>query len=180
EQSGNLSLAIQPDDFRRWHLGKAWHGHDVTADHHNEFRPRRKPDLTYGYYVVRRRTFQIGIGGERILGLGHADREFAVALRLIGPELVAHRLVSHDIIGAVDFPGNGLDLVPQGQFIAVNWFELHRASVGKFRHVLCERLGTLAAFGPVRAFEGLDAVLLAEAADDVHFRIGIRHKMIDR
>ncbi len=45
--------------------------------------------------------------------------------------------------------------------------------------MLGERLGALAAFGPMGAFEGLDAMVVAEVADRLDLGIGVGDEVVD-
>ena len=56
------------------------------------------------------RAAQARVGRERVLGLGHADRQMAVARRLPGVQLLADAGVGQHLVGAVDALGDGLDL----------------------------------------------------------------------
>src|SRR5688572_20424136 len=79
EQSRNPAVSRHRDLVRGRHLGQARHGHDLTADGDKELGTRRQPYLADRHDVVGRRTLEVGIGREAVLGLGDADRVAAEA-----------------------------------------------------------------------------------------------------
>jgi len=92
----------QVDLDRRRHLGQPRHGHDVAADHDDEFRARSEAHLAHVYDVIRRRGAQLRISRERILGLRHAHRVVAVAVLLQLLDLSRDLGVRRDLARAVD------------------------------------------------------------------------------
>ncbi len=61
---------------------QTWHGHDLAADDHQELGAGPQPDLADRHNMVRRRAFQIRVGGETVLCLGHAHGEMPVTRSL--------------------------------------------------------------------------------------------------
>ena len=91
-----------------------------------------------GTRVPGRRAAPVRVGGEAVLGLGHADRQVAVALLLPLLELVADRLVGEHLVGAVDALGDGLDLLEERHLGRVERREL-RASRSRRPRPPCAR-----------------------------------------
>ena len=101
--------------------------------------------------MTRRRAAQVRIGRERILRLGHADRQLAVALRFPLPELLAHRLFGDHLACMVDRLGDGLDLVEQRHLVGIERRELRLAGFGQFHHLVRQILDPGRALRPVLA-----------------------------
>ena len=112
--------------FGRRHLRQAGHGHDVAADHDDELGAGGEPHLAHVDHVVRRRAAQPRVGGERVLGLGHAHRVVAVAVVLQLLDLGAHLGVRRDLGGAVDLLRDLVDLVPERVRVLVDEGRLGR------------------------------------------------------
>src|SRR5688572_20795945 len=81
EQADHLAVN-QVDLVGGRNLRQARHGHDVTADHHDELGTGSQAHLADVDYVVGRRAARGGVGREGGLGLGHAHGEVAVAVVL--------------------------------------------------------------------------------------------------
>jgi hypothetical protein len=106
---------------------QARHGHDLAADRDDEAGAGRQPHLAHRHRSpvgaprlfgsARRRRF--GSVEKGILRLGHADRQVAVALLFPLLQLVAHLLVGHHLVGAVDALGDRLDLLEQRHLVGI-------------------------------------------------------------
>src|SRR5690242_907535 len=77
EKPHRLPILINIDRFRSRHLGQARHGHDVPGEHDHEAGAGGDRDITQGDVKILRPADQAGIGGKRVLRLGHADRQMA-------------------------------------------------------------------------------------------------------
>src|SRR5688500_7540257 len=64
EETFDLSLVVEEDLLGRRRLGQARHGHDLTADNHDEAGAGRQPDLAHRHDMAMRRPAQIRIGRE--------------------------------------------------------------------------------------------------------------------
>jgi hypothetical protein len=88
KQPGDAAVGAEVDGVCRRHPRQAGHGHDLSADRHDELRSGREPHLAHGDDVIRRRALEVRIGRETVLSLGDADREIAEAhLLSAGPSL---------------------------------------------------------------------------------------------
>src|SRR5262245_35178418 len=88
EQADDLALRVDVDRVGGRHLWKARHGHDLAADRHNELRASRETHFSHIDRVIGWRSLGVGIGRERILGLGNANRQFAITHFFPALELV--------------------------------------------------------------------------------------------
>src|SRR5438128_6983674 len=113
KQAFDLALLVEEDLFRGRRLGQARHGYDLTADDDDEAGAGREPHLAHRHGVAGRRAAQVGVGREGVLGLGHADRQVAVAGLFPGMQLVADRLVGDRLVAAIDALDDGVDLLEQ-------------------------------------------------------------------
>jgi hypothetical protein len=97
---------------------------------------------------------------KRILRLGHADRQVAVARGFPGLQLVADALVGDHLIGAVDALGDGLDLLEQRHVVGIERREVAAADLGQLDHLVARSSMPFAPnLGPVLAQDRLGALL---------------------
>ena len=99
--------------------------------------------------MMFRSAFPIGIGCKAILGLGDADGKMAVTLVLQLLEAIANLLIADDIIGPIDFAGNGLRFFPKRHIVGIKWLELRRLRLDRLDHRFSQLSGALATPGPV-------------------------------
>ena len=99
--------------------------------------------------MARGCTFGVRVRGEAILGLRHAGRELAVTAGLQVCELPCHAGVEGDVLGAVDFLGNGADLLFKLHVVRIEWFELGLAVIRQPHGVLSQLLCAGTAIGPM-------------------------------
>ncbi len=145
EQSFDVSVRVKIYRLRRWLRGKARHRHDSPADRDDEARDRRKADLVDRNRVAGWRAAQIGVGGEGILRLRHADRQLDKALIFPLFQLVTDPLVPQHLVGPEDRGGYALDFVEQRKIVGVEGRELRGSRNGDFGHAPGQVQG---AFGP--------------------------------
>ena len=110
--------------------------------------PADKAHLADRHGVAARRALQIWIGGEAVLGLGHADRQMPITIVLQVLELLTDLLVGHDVVCAIELRGDGLDLVPEGHVVVVDRGELIDTGLDKLDHMLGQFLGSGATVRP--------------------------------
>ena len=130
-------------------LGQAGHGHDRAADDDDEARACRQAHFAHVEREIFRRAEQAGVVAERILRLGDADRQLAIAHRL---ELVEHlfgRGGVADAAGMVNFLRHGFDLVGKRRVEAVGELDRRHGGFGfdHAEHRPGQRLAALTAFG---------------------------------
>ena len=129
--------------------------------------------------MAGRRAAQVGIGRERVLRLGHAHRQMAVAGLFPGVKLVAHALVGDRLRAAIDALHDGVDLVEQRHGVGIERRELRRAGFGQRHHLVRQLLDAGRALRPVLAQDRL----LAHRGDivlqrlDLGWRVGM--EMVD-
>ena len=126
------------------------------------------------------RAAQLRVGGEGVLGLGHADRQVAVAGLLPGVQLGADAGVGQDLVGAVDALGDGLDLLEERHVVGIEHVELRGPGVRELRHPGGELGDALRALGPVAADDRLGAVGGDVGADGVDLRLGVAVEVVER
>src|SRR5262245_58350246 len=108
-----------------------------------------------------------------VLRLGAADLYLTVAHPLDAAELVAHRLVGGNILGAVDLLGNGADLHVERHVVGIEQLELALAAVADLDYGARDVGGALAALGPMVRHDGLDAELLGVRLPTRDIGVGI-------
>src|SRR5215211_2476275 len=113
------------------------------------------------------------------MGLGHADRQLAEPVPLIGVELATRAHVVLHTSRPVYLLGDGLDLLPQRSLIRIEKRERGRLFGG-----LGDRLGELHSSSPaireVAAYGHPCAHLSGDLADGVVFRLVVRREGVDR
>ncbi len=75
---------------------------------------------------------QVRVGRKGILGLGHADRQMAIARPLAKPQLVAYRR-RHHFVGVIDALGDGFDLLRKRHVVRIKRGEIRGAAFGSCR-----------------------------------------------
>src|SRR6185437_16850154 len=78
EQADDLAI-LDVDGVGRRRFRQTRHGHDLTADRHDEFGAGREAHLADRDRETGRRALGVGVGRERVLRLGDADRKLAEA-----------------------------------------------------------------------------------------------------
>mmetsp|Transcript_11228 Transcript_11228/g.46792 ORF Transcript_11228/g.46792 Transcript_11228/m.46792 type:complete len:238 (-) Transcript_11228:1031-1744(-) len=96
-------------DSRRFR-GQAGHGHHGPQDGHHEARARVEAQLLDGHHEAAGRTQRVGVVAERVLRLGHADREGIQPPALEALELGLRLRAQLNARCAIDLLGDGLDL----------------------------------------------------------------------
>ena len=111
EQPRNLSIVVHIDAECGRFLRQARHGHDGSGEGYDKACAGVDEDIADAD-VEALRAAQFGlVVREGVLGFCHADRQIAEAQ--VG-ELIKHLLGSRvevDSVGAVDFSGDGVDLL---------------------------------------------------------------------
>ena len=95
-------------------------------------------------------------------------------------ELVAHRLVGGRVLGAVDFLGDGADLLEQRHVVGIEQLQLGLAGVAHLDHRARHVGGALAAHRPVVGHQRLDAERLALLLDQRDLGVGVGGEAVDR
>ena len=176
----DLALGADVDRVGRRHLRQARHGHDLTADRHDELGAGREPHLAHRNREAGRRALGVRVGRERILRLGDADRQLAEAHLFPGLELVLHRLVGGGVVGAIDFLGDGADLLEQRHVVGIEQLQVRLALVDDLDHRLGDVGRALAAHRPVIGHQRLDAERLALLLDQRDLGVGVGREAVDR
>ena len=99
--------------------------------------------------MAARRAAGCGVGGERVLRLGDADRVVAVAIRLQLVELAFDFRIGRNIGGTVNFRRDGFDFLPQGLFLVVDETEIAFPLRDEFDHLAGDIGGARATLGPM-------------------------------
>ena len=180
EQPRDLSGVAEVNRLGRGFLRQAGHRHNIARQHHDKTSPGRDLDVANWYVKAMRPPFEPGIGRERVLGLGDADGQVAVAFVLQPPELAPQQLVAHDVVGAVDRLGDGADLVPQPHVVGIEQLKVALRVFGYLHHGAGEVFGTCAAEGVVMRGDDFDAEVGALVADALDFGVGVGGKGVDR
>ncbi len=81
EEAFDPAVLVHVDLLGGGDLGQAGHGEDVPGQGHEEARPGGHLQVPHGDGEVLRRAQQLGVVGEAVLGLGHADGVVAIPLR---------------------------------------------------------------------------------------------------
>src|SRR5439155_232716 len=156
------------------------HGHDLTADDDDEAGAGREPHLAHRHGVAGRRAAQVGVGREGVLGLGHADRQVAVAGLFPGMQLVADRLVGDRLVAAIDALDDGVDLLEQRHLVGIERGELRGAGFGDLDDLPRQDLDAGGALRPVLAQDRLGALRLDEVLHRLDLGLGIGGEVVDR
>jgi hypothetical protein len=162
------------------HLGQPGHRHDVAGHHHDEARAGREADLADVDGVPGRGAAAGGIGGERALRLGHADRQAGVAVGLDLREPLGGLGVERDRGSAVDLRGDGLGLVGQRELVGVDELHLTLARLDGLEHTVGQRLGTGATVAEVRRLVGASTLGADEVDERGDLGVGVGGEAVDR
>ena len=95
-------------------------------------------------------------------------------------ELVAHRLVGGHVLGAVDFLGDGADLLEQRHVVGIEQLELALALSHDLDHRARDVGRALPAHRPVIGHQRLDAERLALLLDQRDLGVGVGGEAVDR
>ncbi len=173
-------MLVHVNRVRRRHFRQARHGHDLTADRHDEFRAGREPHFANRNVEAGGRALGVRIGRERVLRLGDADGQLAEAHLFPRLELILHRLVGGCVVGAVDFLRDGADLLEQRHVVGIEQLQVRLALVADFHNRFGDVRRAFAAHRPVIGHQRLDAKRLALFPDQRDLGIGVGREAIDR
>ena len=73
KKTGDPSVFVNINFFRRWNLGKPRHCHNVSRERNDEARARGDLEVADRYLKAARRAEQGGIVGKAVLCFGDAD-----------------------------------------------------------------------------------------------------------
>ena len=118
------------------------------VEHDDEAGAGRDHHVAQRHVEVLRAAHQDRIGGERILRLGHADRQVAEAGFLQLVELVAELLVGQHVGGAVDFAADDAHLLPERAGVGIEQREVGLRVLDHVDHGAGQFLGALRRRGP--------------------------------
>ena len=121
-----------------------------------------------------------GIGRERILRLGDADRQLAEAHLFPGLELILHRFVGGGVVGAVNLLGDRAHLFEQRHLVGIKELQVRFALIDDLDHGARDVGRALAAHRPVIGHQRLDAERLALLLDQIDLGVGVGGEAVDR
>src|SRR4051795_6041404 len=78
-QPNDIPCLVHVDPLGRRSLGQTWHPDDLTGEGDEKSRSRGNLDVADGQCETLGTATELGIIGERVLGLGHANGQRTVA-----------------------------------------------------------------------------------------------------
>ena len=158
-------------------LGQARHGHDVAGERHHEAGAGSDLDVPHRDTEALGRAQALGVVGEGVLGLGHADGQVGEALLLDLGHLLLRGRGEVNAVGVVDATRDGLDAARDtGRLVGIG--ELARL-VAEAHDLLGQRQAALAALGPDLGKRHVDAELVAPGLDERELGGGIGREGVD-
>ena len=159
--------------------GGAGHHADRAGHGAEELGAAVDQDVTDGQTPALGHALDLGLVGQGQVGLDHHGAEVGIvrialeALGLLGGE---RRPI--DAVGAVDFLGNQLDALTQRHFQRIEELQINGLFAG-VDNGLGQFLGAFAAVTPMVGSGAADALLLAEALDQLDLGVGVGVELVD-
>mmetsp|Transcript_44342 Transcript_44342/g.73591 ORF Transcript_44342/g.73591 Transcript_44342/m.73591 type:complete len:668 (-) Transcript_44342:90-2093(-) len=192
DPSSSSSSSEEADDLPRVEVnvhvveararGQAGDGHDVPRQRVQEARAHRGPHVPHVHLEPRGHALGGGVAGERVLRLGDADGQAAVAGALVGRQLGLGLLGERGTVRAVDVRRHLDDLLLQPQLQRVEEAEAlgGRGQRAGRHHRLGQGLGALAAQRPVVGLHGgRRAGGQRQLLHGVDLRLGVSDELVD-
>src|SRR4029077_18463441 len=129
--------------------------------------------LAHCHNVVARRSFDVCVCREAVLGLRDADRQMSKTLVLQRPEAVPDRLVGPDIASAIEALRDRAHRVPQRHFVGIKEPELGLSAFCESDHGARKIGGAFAAARTMIGYDRLDTLAGAELLQLSELAIGV-------
>ena len=171
-------MLVHVDLFGGGDLGQAGHGEDVAGEGNQEAGAGGDLNVPHGDGEVLRGTQELGVIGEGILGLGHADGQVIKAEVGELLELLLRGGGDDDAVSVIDLGSDGVELVLNAVVDVVDELEVV-GLVAQAHDFLSQRKTAFAALGPHFAQADVDAQLAALALDEVELGLGVGRERVD-